>query len=99
MARDLTVEVLKQIRDEIVGLRGELRETRTALSDRIDQTNEKVDVLARRQTETEVRLATELVAVAQAVTSVRQIIGEKLDDRRRVDDHERRLGVLERKAG
>ena len=129
MARDRTVEVLKQIRDEvlgkecsprrtrtgagvargregperasrsIVGLRGELRETRTALSDRIDQTNDKVDALARRQAETEMRLATELIAVSHAVTSVRETIRETLDDRQRVDDHERRLTALERKAG
>lgn len=99
MARDLTIEVLKQIRDEVVGLRGELRETRTALSERIDQTNEKVDALARLQTATEIRRATELITVSHAVTSVRETIREKLDDRQRVDDHERRLGALERKAG
>lgn len=99
MAKDLTVEVLKQIRDEVVGLRGELRETRTALSDRIDQTNEKVDALTRLHTETEIRLATELIAVSQAVTSVREVLREKLDDRPRIEDHERRLAALERKAG
>lgn len=99
MARDMTIEVLKQIRDEVVGLRGEMRDTRTALSERIDQTNEKVDALARRQADTEIRLATELVAVSQAVAGVREVIREKLDDRQRVDDHERRLALLERKAG
>jgi hypothetical protein len=79
MAKDVTIEVLKQIRDEVVGLRGEMRETRTVLSERIDrtnekidQTNEKVDTLARRQNETEIRLATELVAVSQAVNGVRE---------------------------
>ena len=87
MARDMTIEVLKQIRDEVVGLRGEMRDTRTALSERIDQTNEKVDALARRQADTEIRLATELVAVSQAVAGVREVIREKLDDRQRVDDH------------
>lgn len=99
MARDMTVEVLKQIRDGVVGLRGEVRETRTALGDRIDQTNERLDTLARRQIETEIRLATELVAVSHAVTSVREVIREKLDDRARVDDHEHRLAMLERRTG
>jgi chromosome segregation ATPase len=102
---DVTVEVLEQIRGEVVGLRGELRETRTALSDRIDQTNaridhmsDKVDTLATRQTQTEIRLATELVAVSRAVEGVRDLLRERLDERDRIDDHERRLAALERRS-
>jgi hypothetical protein len=102
---DLTVEVLKQIRDEVVGLRGEMRETRETLSERIDGLGghidglgEKVDRLERRQTASEVRLATELVAVPQAVHGVRDLRRERLDERDRLDDHERRLAALERRT-
>ncbi len=122
----VTVTVLKQIRDEVVGVRTDVRDTREVLSARIDQTNErieqtneriqqtnerleatndgleklggKVDALTRRQTESEVRLATELVAVSQAVHGVRDLLRERLDDRQRVDDHERRLAALERRS-
>lgn len=91
---DVTVRVLEQIRDEVVGLRAEVRETNT----RIEETNAKVDVLARRQTETEVRLSTELVAVTSAVNGVRDLLRDRLDQRDRVDDHERRLMALERRS-
>lgn len=101
---NLTVEILKQIRDEVVGVREEMRETRTALSERIDRTNEKIehtndklDTLARRHAETEIRLATELVEVARAVNGVRDLVREGLAARDRVDDHERLLAALERR--
>jgi hypothetical protein len=67
---DLTIEILKDIRDA----------TR-ATNDRIDLTNaglgevvERIDRLEGRQTETEVRLTTELVAVAGAVREVRDLL-------------------------
>ena len=61
-------------------------------------TNANVATLARRQTEIEVRLATEIIAVASAVNGVRDLLRERLDDRCRVDDHERRIEALERKS-
>jgi hypothetical protein len=50
----------------------------------------------RRHVASEVRLATELVAVANAVGSVRDLLAARLDDRDRLDDHERRIRALER---
>jgi hypothetical protein len=55
--------------------------------------------LRDRQTGTEVRLATELVAVAGAVREVRDLLREDRGLRDRVDDHERRLSAVERGAG
>ena len=80
---NVTVRVLEQIRDEL---------------ERKFQSQGKVDVLARRQTETEVRLSTELVAVTSAVNGVRDLLRDRLDQRDRVDDHERRLMALERRS-
>ena len=81
MAKDLSTQVLIQIRDEITGLRGEVR------------------YLEKRQTETEVRLATELVGVANAVNQVR----DELRAMRRLDgqvsNHERRISKLEKRTG
>jgi hypothetical protein len=86
---DLTIEILKDIRNE----------TR--------KTNERVDALERTVTkeigsvrdearQTEVRLATELVAVAGAVREVRDLLREDRALRQRVDDHERRIAAMER---
>jgi hypothetical protein len=89
---DLTIEILKDIRDE----------TR--------KTNERVDALERtvvkeigsvrgEARQTEVRLATELVAVAGAVREVRDLLREDRALLQRVDDHERRITAMERHTG
>jgi hypothetical protein len=77
----LTLEVLKEIRDEV------------------RKTNERLERLERRQNETEVRLATELVAVSHAVLEVRDLLTTNLNVRAKVDEHEQRIAELERKVG
>jgi len=100
---DLTIEVLKGIRDEVRKTNEELRNT----NEEVRKTNERVDALAsetkhgfehlgRRQTETEIRLATELVGVAGAVREVRDLLRDDLALRNRVDDHERRITAIEK---
>jgi hypothetical protein len=76
---DVTVEILKSIRDEIRGLR--------------QTTNDRFESMERRQTETEIRLATELVAVASAVNEVRDLLRDHLIPITK--DHERRITTLE----
>ena len=66
MAKDLTLEVLKQIRDEA------------------KTTNARLAKLEQRQSETEIRLATELIAVATAVRDLRDAVIEDRDLRRTV---------------
>jgi hypothetical protein len=90
---DLTVEILKDIRDGV-------RTTNT----RIDETNTRLDAglagLREQQVHTEIRLATELVAVSSALRNVTDLL--RVQDgalRARVEDHERRLDVLEKKTG
>jgi len=103
---DLTIEILKGIREEAHKTNERLDET----NERLDQTNAKLDDLRtdlvdrierveRRQTETEVRLASELVAVGGAVREVRDLLREDHALRVRVDDHERRLSAVERRTG
>ena len=89
---DLTLKVLTEIRDE-----ARVSNKRLArLEKGQTETNQSLGRLERRQTETELRLATELVAVVQAVNSVRELMGERLDVRDKVADHERRILELER---
>jgi hypothetical protein len=85
---DMTIEILKGIRDEVSTLR---RDTNSGFA----ETNERLGRLERRQTETEVRLSTELVAVVGAVREVRDVLRDDRGLRERVDDHERRLVAVE----
>jgi hypothetical protein len=85
---DLTIEILKGIRDEVRTLR---QDTNSGFAD----TSERLGRLERRQTETEVRLSTELVAVVGAVHEVRDVLRDDRGLRERVDDHERRLVAME----
>jgi hypothetical protein len=104
---DITIEILKSIRDELhdglsglrgelhdglSGLRGELREGLTGVTERMDR-------LERRQTEADLRVATELVGVAGAVREMRDAYREERALSHRVDDHERRLSEMERRVG
>lgn len=103
---DLTIEILKGIREEARKTNDEVRRT----NERIEQTNERlgelrtdlvdrIERVERRQTETEVHLATELVGVAGAVREVRDLLREDRGLRDRVDDHERRIAEMERRTG
>jgi|HubBroStandDraft_4_1064222.scaffolds.fasta_scaffold343647_2 chromosome segregation ATPase len=85
---DVTLEVLKGIRDELRGTNA-----------RLDTTNMRLERVERRQAETEVRLATELVALVGAVHEVRDLLREDQQLRDRVADHERRLTAVETRVG
>ncbi|MDP3504758.1 MAG: hypothetical protein Q8S33_30750 [Myxococcales bacterium] len=87
---ELTVKILGQIRDE-------LKATRSDLSSRLDQTNERLEHLERRQFETEVRLSTELVAVTTAITDLSKVLVEDRKLRTQVANHEARINALEKK--
>jgi vacuolar-type H+-ATPase subunit D/Vma8 len=99
---DATLPVLREIRDQIKGTNSRLETLEhrfESLEYRFVSFEGKVESLERRQVATETRLATELIAVASAVKDVRDLLRDRLDDRGRVDDLERRLAVVERKVG
>ena len=96
--RDLTTEILIQIRDEMKAVRGELTTTREQLSSRIDETNLRLERVERAQSETEIRLATEIISVVSAVNQLKDLIVADRDLRNRVDEHDRRLAALEHQA-
>jgi hypothetical protein len=99
---DLTVEILRGIRDEVRGLRHDATERIDATNARLDALREDTNVgferLERRETETEVRLASEIVAVAGAVREVRDLLREDRAADHRIDDHERRIASLEQRV-
>ena len=100
--QSLVVSILREIRDEIRKTNGRVDQTNSHLdqtNSRLDRTNELVASLERRQTETEIRLATEIVAVASAVRDLSELIREDRALRNTVDEHDKRISTLERKVG
>jgi methyl-accepting chemotaxis protein len=57
--------------------------------------SERWDDVVRHQAESEMRLATEVVALAAVTHQVRDLIDQKLDDHKMVIDHEQRLKAIE----
>jgi hypothetical protein len=93
---DITIEILKSIRDELheglAGVRHDLLEGLAGVTGRMDR-------VERRQTEAELRIASELVAISGVVREMRDAYREERALSHRVDDHERRLSEMERRVG
>jgi len=87
-----TLKVLTEIREELRDTRAELRGSTVRLDGRIDS-------LATEMRESNIRVTTELVAVSSILRDVRDLLRTRLDDRDRLEDHERRLLELEQKVG
>ena len=100
---DITIEILRNIRDELhdglASVRTEVASVRTELHEGLAGVTERMDRIDGRQTQAELRVATELVAVAGAVREMRDAYREERALRHRVDDHERRLLDVERRVG
>ena len=65
----------------------------------LHEIRDEVKALERRQTEMEVRVVTALGSVNGTLIEMRDLLRDRLVDRSRVDDHERRIGALERAVG
>jgi lipase chaperone LimK len=96
---DLTIEILKGIREETHRTNEQLDELRTEVRVGLGEVRSELGELRDRQTATEIRLATELVGVAGAVREVRDLLREDRALRGRVDDHERRISAIEGRTG
>jgi hypothetical protein len=96
---DVTIEVLQAIRDEVRGLRGDVAGTNASIEALRIDTNARLDSLERRQADTEIRVSSELFALAGAFREVRDLLREDRDLRRQLDDHERRLVAIETQRG
>lgn len=102
MAEDvgsLTVAILREIRDAVRETNTRVDSLRSELSARIGATNERLDRLEHHQIETDVRLSTELVALHEAVLDLARAVRADRDVRVRVEQHDARIGALERKVG
>ncbi len=103
------LEVLKEIRDEAKQTNVRLEQTNirlASLEGRVDflekrtssgfaNLSERLEALARQQAESEIRLATEVVSLADVTRDVRDLFARKLDDHHMVLNHEERLRTIE----
>ncbi len=98
MSDDVTIEILRSIRDEIRGTNGRIDATNARLerlevstSERLDTVTNRLERLERRQVDTEIRLATEIIAVGGAVKALTAAFKENRD-------HEKRISALEKRV-
>ena len=92
---DLSVEILREIRDEIRLTNERLHLTNERLDRQTNRLHSRLDGLQQRQSEMESRLATELVAVVGAVRELKDAVLEDRRLRDQVADHATRLRTLE----
>jgi predicted nucleic acid-binding Zn-ribbon protein len=95
---DITIEILKDIRSELHDGLQSVRDEIQGVREEVQGVREEVRDVRRRQTEGEIRVATELVAIAGVMREVRDELREDRALRARVDDHERRLRAIEKQA-
>src|SRR4051812_44254528 len=107
------VEILKEIRDEAKQTNLRLDQTNVRLESverRFDSLEKRVSkgfedlvtsfsALGRRQAESELRLATEVLSLADVTRDVRDLLSRKLDDHKLVVDLEKRVQLLEVHSG
>ncbi len=106
MGDDITIEILKGIRDEIRQTNARLDQTNARLDQtnaRLDQTNARLDEkfsgLSQRIVESELRTATALVDLAHAVREVKELLADRLDLRDRVATCETEIALLKERVG
>lgn len=108
MKNDLTVEILKQIRDEVKHVRDEVKQTNVRLDATRDElrgeiralrveTTEHLDTLSTRVVESEIRTATALTDLAGSVREVTTLLREQHDLRPRVERCESEIAAIKQK--
>jgi hypothetical protein len=105
---DITVEILKDIRQELRDLRADTNSRFEALESklvgridetnaRLDETNVRLDALGRRVVESELRVATAMTALARDVNDLTGYLRAQGDLRPRVERCERDIAEIQTK--
>src|SRR4051812_40277248 len=100
------IEVLKEIRDEakqtnvrLESLEGHVESLERRLGKGFDALAERIELVTRRQTDSELRLASEVLSLAGVTREVRDLLSSKLEDHHMVLQHESRLRAIEDRMG
>lgn len=102
------LKILTEMRDELrqsnsrLGVAGQrlqvARDRLEIVGRRLEVVGDGEKEIARHLFESEMRMTTELVATRGVLEQVRDTLVQSLQHRDRIDDHERRISTLERKA-
>jgi predicted nucleic acid-binding Zn-ribbon protein len=95
------LKILIEMRDELRRSNSRLEVVEGRLENvdtRLEHVEDGQDALAKRLVESEMRLATELVATRGVLEQVRDTLMDSLRQRDRVDEHERRIADLEHRS-
>lgn len=98
MPRDLTVELLKSIRNEIRNGLGEANKQIGRTNERLEKLEHGQDTLARRIVESELRTATAITELAGTVHDLTKTLRAQFDLRPRVEKCEADIRALKRRA-
>jgi hypothetical protein len=85
-----TLQVLMAMRDELRGMRGDLGDVKAELRDFKLQTNDRFERL-------DATMAEQFIGIAAVLRDTQILLRDRLDQRDRVEDHERRIRSLERR--
>ena len=103
---DITVEILKGIRDEVREFRKDVNERFKEVDgrfkdmrDRFRDNEEPLERLHRRQIDDGTRLATEAIALRSVLETIRDELRDQRPNRSRLDDLEHRVEALENRTG
>jgi chromosome segregation ATPase len=101
MTTDLTLEVLKSIRDEIkqtrCDLQAEIKQTREELRAELKITNQRLGTVETRMAESEIRLGTAVLDLATTLNEVRTLLKNDLELRPRVEQCEKDIAQLKQR--
>ncbi len=105
---DLTIEILQQIRadlsevNRVAHAQMEATRERQAASDLRNKERQaafdpRFEATQSRLVDAQKKVAAEFIPVSKTMGEVRDLLRDRLDQRDRVDDHERRIHAIERK--
>jgi chromosome segregation ATPase len=97
--KDLTLEVLKDIREELRETRTEMKIEINGLKEEIRQTNVRVDTLSDRVVESELRVASAVTDLHGTVRELTDLLRSQHDLRPRVERCERDIFDIQRRVG
>ena len=96
---DLTVEVLREIRDDARLFREETRAGFAAVGQKFEEVGQKFEEVGRRIVDSEVRTATAISDLAGTLHEVRDELRASLELRPRVDRCERDIADIKHRLG
>src|SRR5438093_7893419 len=96
---DVTVEVLREIRDAVGQTNVRLEAVGRDLGQRIDETNRRVDETNKRIVESELRTATALTDLAGTIREMTSLLRAQHDMRPRLEKCEQEIVALKHRLG